>query len=359
MFAHAIKLMEQQHFSSEKDYLLVPHYKKHNTARARNNTYYLFAKMPHQSLIATMRIASSQKTSSSSSSSSSSSLKTTGKISSLSSSSRRRRRRKTSALFTSASSNDKPAVVILPGLGNATEDYEEFQEELSSRGYVATSIAQVARPDWLRNAAGIVKPSYWLGTLEPRPTVDWYLERINNAIDEARNASENNGEVVLLAHSAGGWLSRVYLESKEDFANAKLVSKIISLGSPLNAVPLDVPGVVDQTRGILTYVEANCLSPKALGIEWICLAGTYKTGVKEFSRERFSDFIVGQGYKQVCGAADASGDGITPVESAQLQLEGVENIVLDGVFHTPVWSNNEERPWYGTKKILDLWVSKI
>jgi hypothetical protein len=116
-----------------------------------------------------------------------------------------------------------------------------------------------------------------------------------------------------------------------------------------------VPGVVDQTRGILTYVEANCLSPKALGIEWICLAGTYKTGVKEFSRERFSDFIVGQGYKQVCGAADASGDGITPVESAQLQLEGVENIVLDGVFHTPVGSNNEERPWYGTKKILDLY----
>ena len=100
-----------------------------------------------------------------------------------------------------------------------------------------------------------------------------------------------------------------------------------SLGSPLNAVPLDVPGVVDQTRGILTYVEANCLSPKSLGIEWICLAGTYKTGVKEFSRERFSDFIVGQGYKQVCGTADARGDGITPVESAQLQLEGVENII--------------------------------
>ena len=131
---------------------------------------------------------------------------------------------------------------------------------------------------------------------KPRPTVDWYLERINNAIEEARNASENKDEVVLLAHSAGGWLSRVYLES-EDYANAKWVSKVISLGSPLNAVPLDVPGVVDQTRGILTYVEANCLSPKSLGIEWICLAGTYKTGVKEFSRERFSDFIVGQGSK--------------------------------------------------------------
>lgn len=308
--------------------------------------------MPHQNLATAMRIASSQKTSSSSSSLTTM-RRTTFSFYNRKISSRRRSTR----TFISAS-NDKPAVVILPGLGNATEDYEEFKEELSSRGFVATSIAQVARPDWLRNAAGIVKPSYWKGTLKPRPTVDWYLERINNAIEEARNASENKDEVVLLAHSAGGWLSRVYLES-EDYANAKWVSKVISLGSPLNAVPLDVPGVVDQTRGILTYVEANCLSPKSLGIEWICLAGTYKTGVKEFSRERFSDFIVGQGYKQVCGTADARGDGITPVESAQLQLEGVENIILEGVFHTPVGSNNEDRPWYGTKRILDTWVSKI
>ena len=238
-----------------------------------------------------MRFASSQKTSSSSSSSSSSSLKTTGKISSLSSSSRRRRRRKRSALFTSASSNDKPAVVILPGLGNATEDYEEFKEELSSRGYVATSIAQVARPDWLRNAAGIVKPSYWLGTLEPRPTVDWYLERINNAIDEARNASENDGEVVLLAHSAGGWLSRVYLESKEDFCERKAcIEIIIPRKSAKRGTFRRARCGRPNQRHINLHVEANCLSPKALGIEWICLAGTYKTGVKEFSRERFSDF---------------------------------------------------------------------
>ena len=53
-------------------------------------------------------------------------------------------RRRSTRTFISAS-NDKPAVVILPGLGNATEDYEEFKEELSSRGFVATSIAQVAR----------------------------------------------------------------------------------------------------------------------------------------------------------------------------------------------------------------------
>ena len=39
-------------------------------------------------------------------------------------------RRRSTRTFISAS-NYKPAVVILPGLGNATEDYEEFKEELS------------------------------------------------------------------------------------------------------------------------------------------------------------------------------------------------------------------------------------
>ena len=128
----------------------------------------------------------------------------------------------------------------------------------------------------------------------------------------------------------------------------KVGVKVISLGSPLSAVPLDVPGVVDQTRGILTYVEANCLSPKSLGIEWICLAGTYKTGVKEFSANVFLILSLAKATNK-SGTADARGDGITPVESAQLQLEGVENIILEGVFHTPVGSNNEDRPWYGTK----------
>lgn len=145
----------------------------------------------------------------------------------------------------------RPAVVILPGLGNCTEDYDAFAAELETRGFSATT-ARVMRPDWLRNAAGLTSLSYWQGTLEPRPTVDWYLSRIADAV---RDAKERSGaaRVTLVAHSAGGWMARVYLK---DFG-VDDVAGLVSLGSPLNAVPKDVPGVVDQTRGILTYVEAN------------------------------------------------------------------------------------------------------
>lgn len=151
----------------------------------------------------------------------------------------------------SSATSPRPAVVILPGLGNSSEDYAEFVLELESRGFSAT-VAKVIRPDWLRNAAGLTSLSYWQGTLEPRPTVDWYLSRIADAVKEAKERSGAT-KVTLCAHSAGGWMARVYLQ---DFG-VDDVAALVSLGSPLNAVPKGVQGVVDQTRGILTFVEAN------------------------------------------------------------------------------------------------------
>ena len=286
-----------------------------------------------------------------------------------------------------ASASSKPAVVVLPGLGNCTEDYDEFASELEGRGFSAT-VAAVGRPDWLRNAAGLTQLAYWQGTLEPRPTVDWYLSRIADAIGAAKEKSGAD-RVALVAHSAGGWMSRVYMQ---DFG-VDDIRCVVTLGSPLNAVPKDVPGVVDQTRGILTYVEANCAKPTELGVPVTCLAGKWLLGVETLGGAGdAAGFLVGQGYKQVCGSAAAWGDGITPVATAH--LDGADNVTLEGcaphpssslnllsshvhplayrssltvssprsldrrVFHTPIGSS-DERPWYGTPKVLDQWVDKL
>ena len=175
-------------------------------------------------------------------------------------SARRVARSRRASARAAASAAPRPAIVVLPGLGNCTEDYDDFAAELESRGFHAT-VARVIRPDWLRNAAGLTDINYWRGTLEPRPTVDWYLGRIADAVAEAKAASGDD-RVTLVAHSAGGWMARVYLN---DYG-VDDVRALVSLGSPLNAVPKGVPGVVDQTRGILTYVEANCATPAQLGI---------------------------------------------------------------------------------------------
>mmetsp|Transcript_12279 Transcript_12279/g.44170 ORF Transcript_12279/g.44170 Transcript_12279/m.44170 type:complete len:83 (+) Transcript_12279:946-1194(+) len=70
------------------------------------------------------------------------------------------------------------------------------------------------------------------------------------------------------------------------------------------------------------------------------------------------EFAVGQGYKQVCGAAEGVwGDGITPVETAH--LAGATCVTLDGVFHTPLGSDEKDRPWYGSPRVLDQWIDAL
>lgn len=61
-----------------------------------------------------------------------------------------------------------------------------------------------------RNAAGLRYKEYWSGNLAPRPTVDWYLERIATAVEAAKRATDG-APITLLAHSAGGWLGRLFL----------------------------------------------------------------------------------------------------------------------------------------------------
>ena len=221
-------------------------------------------------------------------------------------------------------------------------------------GCTATT-ALVSRPDWLRNAAGVVDAAYWAGTLCPTPTVNWYLERISGAVERALSESGEQ-KVSLVAHSAGGWLARVWLQQSPE--NAARVSLLLSLGSPLRPPPTGVPGVIDQTRGILTHVDANCASAEELaagGTRVVCVAGRYILGSDEVFAERGA-WVVGQGYRQVCGRSDVWGDGITPTEWAL--LPGAEHVTLDDVFHSPVGAG-PGRLWYGSEGVLEQWVDYL
>ena len=60
----------------------------------------------------------------------------------------------------------------MQGLGNNTNDYEKLALILDGYG-VPTVVVKVSRIDWLRNAAGLLDPNYWRGTLRPRPVLDW------------------------------------------------------------------------------------------------------------------------------------------------------------------------------------------
>lgn len=59
---------------------------------------------------------------------------------------------------------------------------------------------QVNRSDWSRNAGALTDMNWWKGTLKPRPAVDWYLTRINTALDELKRQVDG-APIALLGHS--------------------------------------------------------------------------------------------------------------------------------------------------------------
>ncbi|KAK6243638.1 hypothetical protein QUC31_010047 [Theobroma cacao] len=289
-----------------------------------------------------------------------------------------------SSSSSSSSTNYRPAV-ILPGLGNNTGDYKKLELTLQEYG-VPTVVAKVSRIDWLRNAAGLVDPNYWKGTLQPRPVLDWYLKRVDDAVQEAKELAQG-GTLSLIGHSAGGWLARVYME---EFGFSH-ISLLLTLGTPHLPPPKDLQGVIDQTRGLLYYVEKHC--KKAVytpELKYVCIAGRYLQGARLVSDSKldadsvvsidpdqpisdvavvknktdstsvstaFRARFVGQGYKQVCGQADVWGDGVVPEVSAH--LEGALNISLDGVYHSPVGSDDVSRPWYGSSPVVEQWIHHL
>ncbi|KAM5554353.1 hypothetical protein ABKV19_022628 [Rosa sericea] len=249
----------------------------------------------------------------------------------------------TSAFSQDPSSSYRPAV-LLPGLGNNSADYKKLESTL--RGYgVSTVVAKVARIDWLRNAAGLVDPNYWRGTLSPRPVLDWYLKRVDEAVKEAKELTQG-GPLSLVGHSAGGWLARLYMEEygKSD------ISLLLTLGTPhqyLQGARLfgNSSGSVDSA------IPIESLEPSS-EVAVINDVST-STSTTPTLRARF----VGQGYKQVCGQADVWGDGVVPEVSAH--LEGALNISIDGVYHSPVGSDDILRPWYGSPAIVEQWIHHL
>nr|KJB44373.1 hypothetical protein B456_007G250200 [Gossypium raimondii] len=286
--------------------------------------------------------------------------------------------------FSSSSTNYRPAV-ILPGLGNNTGDYKKLEFTLQEYG-VPTVVAKVSRIDWLRNAAGLVDPNYWKGTLQPRPVLDWYLKRVDDAVQEAEElaqACDCRWEIV------SDWPLSWRVASS--CLHGRIWTLPHLLASHSWPPPKGLPGVIDQTRGLLYYVQQHC--KKAVytpELKYVCIAGRYLQGARFVNDSKvavesmatidddqqvsdvavvknktdstpvsttFQARFVGQGYKQVCGEADVWGDGVVPEVSAH--LEGALNISLDGVYHSPVGSDDVSRPWYGSPAVVEQWIHHL
>ncbi|KAJ8486363.1 hypothetical protein OPV22_018848 [Ensete ventricosum] len=217
-------------------------------------------------------------------------------------------------------------VVILPGLGNNTGDYMDMAMTLREGYGIPSVVARVSRVDWLRHAAALLSPGFWRGSLRPRPLLDWYLERVAEAVAEAKLLLEDDGSISLVGHSAGGWLARVYME---EFGMSR-ISLMLTLGSPHLPPPKAV------------------YTPE---LKYVRIAGRYIQGAHLFgnSNDPSYDPILVKVISR-CAAKQMFGEMVLFRNCL---------LIFDGVYHSPVGSDGTIRPWFGSASVIKKWVHHL
>jgi len=314
----------------------------------------------------------------------------------------------------SSSVQDIHAAVIVPGFLTGDEDFKPLAQSLSKRG-IPTAVVPLPPWHWIPCVGGrSMRPMleridyavrYVCSEMSKNPTLggetinippygyslmDCYTDFMLNPggalkvggsdeVDEYPTDVEPRGDftlpgendnddtegsvrICLIGHSAGGWISRVYLSDRsyggKVYGGTKYVHSLVTLGTP----------------------HGNAPGPAFKGIEWcnrepLPIRGLAVAGV---GSPGDSSGKLTQNAYAFCdpdGTGDGSeydGDGLTPVFSS-LFMEGddVEKITLDGVTHYPwsdagIWGDlfapelaeehRKGKPWYGDDDIVDQWV---
>lgn len=229
-------------------------------------------------------------------------------------------------------------------------------DSLKKRGWQADQInvLPVERLDWLNVfLRGALDPDFWKSNAPPtKPAFSWYLERIAAAVE----GLGENERIILVGHSAGGWLGRAAVGFGSTDTGAPPIQRdkvlgIVTLGSPNQPPP---PGVMDMTRGALRITNERFPgSYHAPSTFYVTVIGNAVQGRKQ---ERQSPWeptsLTGfayNSYEAVCGDGTTVGDGVVPLCSGHV-ADSIQ-LTLDGVLH----SINAPDNWYGSDAILDQW----
>ncbi|OKH23126.1 esterase/lipase family protein [Chroogloeocystis siderophila] len=226
--------------------------------------------------------------------------------------------------------------VILPGYLEGAIAYRELEQSLQQQG-LPTVTVPLRRRDWLVTLGG-----------KPVTPILQQLDRTVKQALEQYNASRIN----LIGHSAGGWISRIYLGDKPYSSLAQVdlttpwqahqyVATLITLGTPHTSLER-------WTRWSLDFVNHNYPGAFYPHVRYVCVAG--KT---IFGQRRRGSWLAYSSYQLTCGQGNCWGDGITPIVAAH--LDGAENLIIEGVNHSP----RSPGLWYGSPSILPFWVTYL
>ncbi len=223
-------------------------------------------------------------------------------------------------------------IVLLPGYLAGAVEYHALEQTLQAQG-LPTVTVPIRWQDWVPTIGG--------------RSVTPILRILDTTV---RQVQQRYGvpKVNLIGHSAGGWLSRIYLGEKpycihprdsDDclWAARDRVDTLITLGTPHTSLER-------WTRKNLDFVNLSYPGAFYADVRYVCVAGKAVYG------DRWRSWLAYSSYKLTCGQGNTWGDGITPIAAAH--LEGAENLILEGAMHSP----RGDRVWYGSPGLFDQWL---
>jgi triacylglycerol esterase/lipase EstA (alpha/beta hydrolase family) len=227
--------------------------------------------------------------------------------------------------------------VILPGYFASAIEYQQLEKALNERGIPTTTVPLRKRD--------------WIPTLGGRSVVP-ILQRIELTVKQMLYQYKSSA-VNLIAHSAGGWIARIYLGEKPYLIHGdgtaaeaiwearKYVHTLITLGTPHTSQER-------WTKKNLDFVNMNYPGAFYTEVRYVCVAGKAVYGEK-----RLGSWLAYNSYQLTCGRGNCWGDGITPIAAAH--LTGATNITLEGVMHSP----KSPGIWYGSPEVRQAWLSYL
>jgi triacylglycerol esterase/lipase EstA (alpha/beta hydrolase family) len=225
--------------------------------------------------------------------------------------------------------------VILPGYLEGAIAYLPLEQSLQQMGFPTMTVPLRSRD--------------WFPTLGGRSMVP-ILRQLDRTVKQVMQ-QYNVSQINLIGHSAGGWISRIYLGEKPYSIHGDVpedaglwhahpyVATLVTLGTP------HISGE-RWTRKNLDFVKMNYPGAFYPQVRYVCVAGKAIYGER-----RRGSWLAYSSYKLTCGNGNTWGDGITPIEAAH--LEGATNLVIEGVKHSP---KSPGGIWYGSPAAMDAWV---
>ncbi|NTU83938.1 MAG: lipase [Chloroflexales bacterium] len=229
-------------------------------------------------------------------------------------------------------------VLIVGGFGSNYPLYAAMRSYLAEVSGRPVAITPITLLDW---AGVIASDSY--GAL---------LRIVDKSVRETLAANRAR-RLILVGHSAGGVLSRIYMGDKPYGPRQLLynghehVYSLVTLGTPHTSKSTGRQGGLNQ----IAFVQARYPGAYWRSVHYVSVMGK---GIYGAANGPPPEKGAWQSYTMIDGEGAQWGDGIVPMSSGL--LDGSRRVIIPGLRHDP----RPDRPWYGTSvPVVRAWWEQV